>query len=219
MGQLTGQTIVSTYEQLLKITSEDIDTNASAKYIEDGKGQASALSISQHRVGIGTDSPDTTLHIRGDFDGVSTAAGMNPNKGLTISKSVDSPAHGVGDTYGISFTTDNATDSDYVIAGIYASSIGVNSHVSGKLEFCTSTDTSASVATHMTILDSGNVGIGTASPNQKLTIEGTMSMKEQADDGADVAGYSQIWVKNTGDGILMFTDDNGTQYTVDVTAV
>jgi hypothetical protein len=65
----------------------------------------------------------------------------------------------------------------------------------------------------------GKVGIGTATPNQKLTVEGTMSMKEQADDGADVASYSQIWVKNTGDGILMFTDDNGTQYTVDVTAV
>jgi hypothetical protein len=74
-------------------------------------------------------------------------------------------------------------------------------------------------ATAMTINNDGNVGIGTATPNQKLTVEGTMSMKEQADDGADVASYSQIWVKNTGDGILMFTDDNGTQYTVDVTAV
>ena len=71
----------------------------------------------------------------------------------------------------------------------------------------------------LAILTGGSVGIGTKSPNQKLTVEGTMSLKEQADDGADTAGYSQIWVKNTGDGILMFTDDNGTQYTVDVTAV
>ena len=47
----------------------------------------------------------------------------------------------------------------------------------------------------------------------------SLILKEQADDKADIAGFSQIWVKNTGDGILMFTDDDGTQYTVDVTAV
>ncbi len=67
-------------------------------------------------------------------------------------------------------------------------------------------------------LKDGKAGIG-VTPNQKFTVEGTMSLKEQEEDGADTAGYSQIWVKNTGDGILMFTDDNGTQYTVDVTAV
>ena len=75
MGLLTGQTIVSTYEQLLKITSEDIGTNASAKYIEDGKGQASALSISQHRVGIGTATPQAVGSVTG-ASAVSTDVGI-----------------------------------------------------------------------------------------------------------------------------------------------
>ena len=70
----------------------------------------------------------------------------------------------------------------------------------------------------MTIDDEGKVGIGTTTPNQELTVQGTMSMREQADDGADVAGYSQIWVESVGAGRLMFTDDGGTQYIVDVTA-
>ena len=65
----------------------------------------------------------------------------------------------------------------------------------------------------------GGVGIGTDTPNALVTIEGTLSMKEQSDDAAHVAGYGQIWVDDAGNGTLMFTNDAGTKYTVDVTAV
>lgn len=72
---------------------------------------------------------------------------------------------------------------------------------------------------HITIVGgTGNVGIGTT-PNQKFTVEGTISLKEQTDDGADTAGYSQIWVDDAGAGTLMFTNDSGAKFTVDVTAV
>ena len=43
-----------------------------------------------------------------------------------------------------------------------------------------------------------------------VSIEGTMDLKEQADANADVAGYGQIWVKNTTPNELWFTDDAGT---------
>jgi len=56
----------------------------------------------------------------------------------------------------------------------------------------------------------GDIGIGTASPNQKLTIDGTMSLKEQASANADTAGYGQIWVKTATPNELWFTDDAGT---------
>ena len=65
----------------------------------------------------------------------------------------------------------------------------------------------------------GNVGLGIASPNAKLTVEGTISLKEQSDDAAHVAGYSQVWVDDAGAGTLMFTNDSGTKFTVDVSAV
>jgi len=59
-------------------------------------------------------------------------------------------------------------------------------------------------------LGTGNVGIGTTSPNQKLTIEGTMSLKEQASANSDTAAYGQIWVKTATPNELYFTDDAGT---------
>jgi hypothetical protein len=55
-----------------------------------------------------------------------------------------------------------------------------------------------------------NVGVGVITPNQQLTVEGTIDLKEQAAANADVASYGQIWVKNTAPNELWFTDDAGT---------
>jgi len=60
------------------------------------------------------------------------------------------------------------------------------------------------------IAASGNVGIGTTSPVSILTLEGSLTLKEQAAAGADTAAYGQIWVKNTTPCQLWFTDDAGT---------
>ena len=54
-----------------------------------------------------------------------------------------------------------------------------------------------------------NVGIGTTTPNQILTLEGTMSLKEQASANADTAAYGQLWVKNSTPNELYFTTDAG----------
>ena len=63
------------------------------------------------------------------------------------------------------------------------------------------------------VRNDGTVGIGTTSPNQELTIEGTMSLKEQADADANTAAYGQIWVNTAAPNELWFTDDadNDTQ--------
>ncbi len=63
-------------------------------------------------------------------------------------------------------------------------------------------------------LIAGNIGIGTADPNQKLTIEGTMSLKEQANANADVAAYGQLWVKTATPNELWFTDDAGMDHQI-----
>ena len=56
---------------------------------------------------------------------------------------------------------------------------------------------------------SGKVGIGTTSPNQELTVEGTISLKEQADANADTAAYGQIWVNTATPNELWYTTDAG----------
>ncbi len=62
----------------------------------------------------------------------------------------------------------------------------------------------------MIIDDSGNVGVGTTAPKTKLTVEGALTLKEQAAADADTAAYGQVWVKDTTPNELYFTDDTGT---------
>jgi hypothetical protein len=40
--------------------------------------------------------------------------------------------------------------------------------------------------------------------------DGSIKIKERATAPADTEAYGQLWVKNSGDGLLYFTDDNGT---------
>lgn len=54
----------------------------------------------------------------------------------------------------------------------------------------------------------GSMGIG-VDAKTKLTVEGTMTLKERASADGDTATYGQIWVKNTDPCELWFTDDAG----------
>ena len=59
-------------------------------------------------------------------------------------------------------------------------------------------------------LSSGNVGIGVVMPKTRLTIEGALTLKEQANADADSASYGQLWCKdNAGTTELWFTNDSG----------
>ena len=54
-----------------------------------------------------------------------------------------------------------------------------------------------------------SVGIGTTAPVTKLTVEGAVTLKEQAAADSDTAAYGQLWVKNDVPCSLYFTDDAG----------
>ena len=54
------------------------------------------------------------------------------------------------------------------------------------------------------------VGVGTTSPKTALTVEGTITLKEQADADSDTPAYGQIWVNTATPCELYFTDDAGT---------
>jgi len=62
---------------------------------------------------------------------------------------------------------------------------------------------------NMSILATGDVGLG-VSPVTKLTVEGAVTLKEQAAADTDTAAYGQIWVKTGTPNTLYFTDDAGT---------
>ena len=53
------------------------------------------------------------------------------------------------------------------------------------------------------------VGLGTTSPKTALTVEGTITLKEQADADSDTPAYGQIWVNTATPCELYFTTDAG----------
>ena len=57
--------------------------------------------------------------------------------------------------------------------------------------------------------DNNKVGIGTTSPKTKLTVEGALTLKEQAGADSDNAAYGQVWVKTATPNELYFTTDAG----------
>jgi len=65
--------------------------------------------------------------------------------------------------------------------------------------------------THALIVDasSSKVGINLSTPKTALTVEGTVTMKEQANADSDTAAYGQLWIKNTSPNELYFTTDAG----------
>ena len=53
------------------------------------------------------------------------------------------------------------------------------------------------------------IGIGLSSPKTKLTVEGAVTLKEQAAADTDTAAYGQLWVKTATPNELYYTTDAG----------
>ena len=141
-----------------------------------------ALAVtSASNVGIGTVSPGKKLNIY--------------NNGGYVGLLVDAGSGGYGHLGTKSADSDWSFGSDNV-ASTKAGAFAWYSNTAG--------------AYRMAIDGSGNVGIGTTNPNQKLTVEGSISLIDQAAAAADTAGYGQIWVSNATPDELWFTDDAGT---------
>ncbi len=144
------------------------------------------MRISQNgNVGFGTTVPQSNVHIQS-----STGAQLQ----VTGNGDLDTPSVALFETpsattpsgFELQFDGDNGSDSLKFIG-----------HLSG-----TST-------THMSIhRDSGNVGVGTTSPNEKLTLEGGMSFKEMTAPTTDVATYHKLYV-DAADNKLKFRDEAG----------
>ncbi|MCP4598504.1 LamG-like jellyroll fold domain-containing protein [Neptuniibacter sp.] len=65
----------------------------------------------------------------------------------------------------------------------------------------------------------GNTGIGLSDPKTKLTVEGAITLKEQAAADSDTPAYGQLWVKTATPNQLFFTDDAGNDIQLGVGAL
>ena len=82
-------------------------------------------------------------------------------------------------------------------------------------------DYGGSAGVELRINDQGGhvcIGVG-VSGKAALTLGGTFMILEQAAADGNHVAYGQLWIKNDEPNILMFTDDAGTDFTVNVTPV
>ena len=69
----------------------------------------------------------------------------------------------------------------------------------------------------ITVDNKGQLGVGTSSPNEKVTVEGAISLDEVAAAPSATSGYGKIYVKNS-DSKLYFKNDSGSEFDLTVGA-
>ena len=141
MSDLQNQTPADTYKGLLQVDDYTNGVDSTSKYVSDGEGTPSALSISESKVGVGTVSPDSKLEI------VDSTNHLNLKVADTISQSV------------IKFS-----DSDGL-----ASAINYD-HNTDKLHFITD-GTSTPTNGALNIDSDGNVGVGVTNPSSAFEVK------------------------------------------------
>ena len=101
------------------------------------------------------------------------------------------------------------TDAILVGASIWAEADATFSSSVNSTELVFATGSTDTAVEKLRLTSDGKVGIGTSVPVTDLTVEGPITLKEQADADADTAAYGQIWVNTATPNQLYFTDDAG----------
>ena len=101
------------------------------------------------------------------------------------------------------------TDAILVGASIWAEADATFSSSVNSTELVFATGSTDTAVEKLRITSTGQVGIGTSVPVTDLTVEGPITIKEQADADADTAAYGQLWVNTATPNQLYFTDDAG----------
>jgi len=148
------------------------------------------------RVGIGTNSPQNNLHV------CSKSLGTSGDAIIKISSNIDD---------------DNINDIPYLLfaknANANAAVIGMEgnpgAHIAGSLTNSMILGTLTAFPVHiatggstkLTILATGEIGIGTNTPDSKLDIgDGAITLKEMTAPGAPVANNAVIFLEDNGSG-------------------
>ncbi len=154
-----------------------------------GYGQTNSISSSGN-VGIGTTSPTAILHVNPALDATSAIKIGTPY----TSGNINVPIKGSPGGYNIDFYTWRDVQADQIGARIRAERINDYAPNSAlvqamDLTFATSLGYTGSLSEKMRINSTGNVGIGTAFPAEKLSVNGKIRAHEIK---VEITGWSDF---------------------------
>jgi hypothetical protein len=170
MSDLQNQTPANTYKGLLQVGDYTNGVDSTSKYVSDGEGTSSALSLSTTKVGIGTNSPSQELEVNGDIvattlttSGAVTGGSVSTSGAVTAGSVSTSGAVGAGSID----VSGNVVADEYALdqTGTSSSAVAIHAPTTNELAIRTNT------AERVRVDSSGNVAIGTTNASAKLHIE------------------------------------------------
>jgi len=159
MSDLQNQTPANTYKGLLQVGDYTDGVDGTSKYVSDGEGTPSALSLSTTKVGVGTASPSQELEVNGNIvattlttSGVATVGSVSTS-GQVGAGSVDVSGNVVADEYALDQT------------GTSSSAVAIHAPTTNELAIRTNSTEA------MRIDSDGNVGVAVTDPNARLEVK------------------------------------------------
>ena len=203
MSDLRNQTPSTTYKGLLQVNDYSDGVDATSKFVQDGEGTNSALSISTTKVGVGTSSPLAPLDVTSTTGGVvfprltttQRDAISSPTNGETIYNTTTTQVESYNGTAWVAggttvvatdaVTTDSITDDAVTTAKIDDDAVTTAKIADNSITATQISDTD----TAFNIDSSGRVGIGREATSGRLEIDGDLLVVDTTDNNP-VAKFS-----------------------------